>query len=92
MKRRTFLNLAPLAALAPTAFRALSAEKASAEASGKTSPGERGSSSSRAKEVPRYAKDPNVDTTFAYQSVFNPALSRELNHASAFSLRIRAAF
>ena len=40
----------------------------------------------------RFPLFPNVDTTFAYQSVFNPALSRDLSHASAFSLRIRAAF
>jgi hypothetical protein len=40
----------------------------------------------------RFPIFPNVDTTFAYQSVFNPALTRELNHASAFSLRLRAAF
>jgi len=35
---------------------------------------------------------PLVDTTLSYQSVINPALTREINHASAFSLRLRTTF
>jgi len=33
-----------------------------------------------------------LDTTLSYQSVINPALTREIDHASVFSLRIRAVF
>jgi hypothetical protein len=33
-----------------------------------------------------------LDTTFSYQYVINPALTREIDRASVFSLRIRAVF
>jgi porin len=33
-----------------------------------------------------------LDTTLSYQSVINPALTREFDHVSVFSLRIRAVF
>ncbi|MEA3277475.1 MAG: carbohydrate porin [Pseudomonadota bacterium] len=33
-----------------------------------------------------------LDTTLSYQSVINPALTREIDHASVFSLRLRAVF
>ncbi len=33
-----------------------------------------------------------VDTTLSYQSVINPALGPEVDHASVFSLRLRAVF
>jgi hypothetical protein len=35
---------------------------------------------------------PEVDTTLSYQSVINPALTREVDHASVFSLRFRVTF
>jgi len=40
----------------------------------------------------RFPIFPNVDTTLSYQSVINPALTRDVDHASVFSLRIRFAF
>jgi porin len=40
----------------------------------------------------RFPLFPNVDTTVSYQSVIHPALTREVDHASVFSLRIRSAF
>jgi hypothetical protein len=35
---------------------------------------------------------PEVDTTLSYQSVINPALTREVDHASVFSIRFRVTF
>jgi len=35
---------------------------------------------------------PDVDTTLSYQSVIDPALTREVDHASVVSLRLRAVF
>ena len=40
----------------------------------------------------RFPVFPHVDMTLSYQSVINPALHREFDHASAFSLRIRTTF
>jgi hypothetical protein len=40
----------------------------------------------------RFPMFPNVDTTLSYQSVFNPAFTREIDHASVFSFRLRAVF
>ncbi len=40
----------------------------------------------------RFPIFPEVDTTLSYQSVINPALTRDIDHASVFSLRIRAEF
>ncbi len=40
----------------------------------------------------RFPMFPNVDTTLSYQSVIDPALTRDVDHASVFSFRIRAAF
>ena len=40
----------------------------------------------------RFPMFPSVDTTLSYQSVINPAFSREVDHASALSLRLRVAF
>jgi hypothetical protein len=40
----------------------------------------------------RFPLFPEVDTTLSYQSVINPALTREVDHASVFSLRIRVVF
>jgi hypothetical protein len=40
----------------------------------------------------RFPIFPNVDTTFSYQSVIDPALTREFDHASVFSLRFRTTF
>jgi hypothetical protein len=40
----------------------------------------------------RFPLFPEVDTTFSYQSVFNPALTRDIDHASVFSLRLRTVF
>lgn len=40
----------------------------------------------------RFPIFPHVDTTLSYQSVINPALTRDLDHASVFSLRIRTTF
>jgi hypothetical protein len=33
-----------------------------------------------------------VDTTLSYQSIFDPALTTEIDHASAFSLRVRTTY
>ena len=40
----------------------------------------------------RFAFFTGLDTTFSYQSVINPALTREIDRAFVFSLRIRAVF
>jgi carbohydrate-selective porin OprB len=40
----------------------------------------------------RFPLFPSVDVTFSYQSVIHPALTRDVDHASVFSLRIRSAF
>jgi hypothetical protein len=40
----------------------------------------------------RFPIFPSVDTTLSYQSVIRPALDRDNNHASVFSLRIRTTF
>jgi len=40
----------------------------------------------------RFPIFPSVDTTFSYQSVIRPALDRDNNHASVFSLRLRTTF
>jgi len=33
-----------------------------------------------------------VDVTFSYQSVINPVVGPEIDHASVFSLRLRTTF
>ncbi len=40
----------------------------------------------------RFPIIPHVDTTLSYQSVINPALTRDFDHASVFSLRFRTVF
>jgi hypothetical protein len=40
----------------------------------------------------RFPLFPGVDTTFSYQSVINPVLAPDINHASVFSLRLRTTF
>jgi hypothetical protein len=40
----------------------------------------------------RFPIFPDIDTTLSYQSVIDPALTREVDHASVFSLRLRAVF
>jgi porin len=40
----------------------------------------------------RFPIFPDVDTTLSYQSVIDPALTRDVDHASVFSLRIRMTF
>jgi carbohydrate-selective porin OprB len=40
----------------------------------------------------RFPIFPAVDTTVSYQSVINPALTRDVDHASVFSLRLRTVF
>jgi porin len=40
----------------------------------------------------RFPLFPDVDTTLSYQSVFTPALSRDIDHASVFSVRLRTTF
>ena len=40
----------------------------------------------------RFPIFPSVDTTISYQSVIRPALDRDNNHASVFSLRLRTTF
>jgi carbohydrate-selective porin OprB len=40
----------------------------------------------------RFLLIPSVDTTLSYQSVIRPALDRDNDHASVFSLRIRTTF
>ncbi len=40
----------------------------------------------------RFPLFPGVDTTLSYQSVINPALAPDIDHASVFSLRVRSVF
>lgn len=40
----------------------------------------------------RFPIFPDVDTTLSYQSVIDPALTRDIDHASVFSLRFRVVF
>ncbi len=40
----------------------------------------------------RFPLFPQVDMTLSYQSIFNPALDPDNDHASAFSIRIRTTF
>ena len=40
----------------------------------------------------RFPLFPAVDTTLSYQSVFDPALTREIDQASVFSLRLRTTY
>ena len=40
----------------------------------------------------RFPIIPNVDTTLSYQSVIHPATTREIDHASVFSLRFKTVF
>jgi hypothetical protein len=40
----------------------------------------------------RFPIFPNVDMTLSYQSVINPAFTRDVDHASVFNLRIRTVF
>lgn len=40
----------------------------------------------------RFPMFPSVDSTLSYQSVINPAFSREVDHASVYSFRLRVAF
>jgi carbohydrate-selective porin OprB len=40
----------------------------------------------------RFPIFPSVDMTLSYQSVINPALDRDNDHASVFSLRLRTTF
>ena len=40
----------------------------------------------------RFPLFPGVDTTLSYQSVFDPALNTEFDHAHVFSLRLRSVF
>jgi hypothetical protein len=40
----------------------------------------------------RFPLFPEVDMTLSYQSVINPALTRDVDHASVFSLRLRTTF
>jgi hypothetical protein len=40
----------------------------------------------------RFPMFPHVDTTLSYQSVIHPALTTSIDHASAFSLRLRTTF
>jgi hypothetical protein len=40
----------------------------------------------------RFPLFPSVDTRLSYQSVINPALTREIDHASVFSLGLRSVF
>ena len=40
----------------------------------------------------RFPLFPGVDTTLSYQSVINPALNPNFDHASVFSLRLRSVF
>ena len=40
----------------------------------------------------RFALLPGVDTRLSYQSVFNPASTREFDHSSAFGLGLRTVF
>ena len=40
----------------------------------------------------RFPVFPSVDMTLSYQSVINPAFTRDIDHASVFSLRLRTTF
>ena len=40
----------------------------------------------------RFALFPGVDTRLSYQSVINPAFTRDIDHASVFSLGLRTVF
>ena len=40
----------------------------------------------------RFPFFPGVDTSLSYQSVINPVLAPDINHASVFSLRLRTSF
>ena len=40
----------------------------------------------------RFPMFPNLDTTLSYQLVIDPALTREFDDVSVFSLRIRTTF
>ncbi len=40
----------------------------------------------------RFPIFPELDTTLSYQSVINPAFTRDIDHASVFSLRLRTVF
>ncbi len=40
----------------------------------------------------RFPIFPHVDMSLSYQSVINPALDRDNDHASVFSLRFRTTF
>ena len=40
----------------------------------------------------RFPVLPLVDMTLSYQSIFNPALDLDNDHASVFSMRIRTTF
>ena len=40
----------------------------------------------------RFPLFPELDTTLSYQSVFSPALTRDIDHASVLSLRLRTTF
>ncbi len=40
----------------------------------------------------RFPIVPELDTTLSYQSVINPAFTRDIDHASVFSLRLRTVF
>lgn len=35
---------------------------------------------------------PHVDATLSYQSVFNPAFTKDIDHASVLTLRLRTSF
>ena len=35
---------------------------------------------------------PHVDATFSYQSVINPAFTKDIDHASVFTVRLRTSF
>lgn len=40
----------------------------------------------------RFPIFPHVDSTFSYQSFFNPAFDRDNDQASVFSLRLKTSF
>jgi hypothetical protein len=40
----------------------------------------------------RFPLFPEVDMSLSYQSIFNPALTRDIDHASVFSIRLRTTF
>jgi hypothetical protein len=55
-------------------------------------PGGASRSEYNAEVLYRFPLSLEVDTTLSYQSVINPALTREVDHASVFSLRFRVVF